>query len=66
MAERFLVLPAHVALGQSHQFYADAVGAAVAQVDKDRVPRLVVRCVADVRPSHAPRAEVIAAEAAHG
>ena len=66
MAEQFIVLPVHMTLGQSHASYDNAVGAAVAQVDKDGVPRLVVRFVADVRPSNAPRAEVIAVEAVNG
>lgn len=61
MAERYLVIPAHVVVACERE-YVDAAEAAVAasvQVEKDRVPRVVVRVMSEVRVAPTPKIDII-------
>lgn len=66
MAETYVIAPAHIATGTTYGNAEDAARAAAALVERDRVPRVVLRVSAEVRPSPRPQVDVAFAEVANG
>lgn len=61
MADRFLVIPAYAASG-AHGEFADPHAAAVeasSMVERDRVPRVVVQLVSEIRASPVPKLDIV-------
>lgn len=60
MADRYVVVPAHVVAGiEQHEQQEAAAVAAANAVAKDKVPRVVVRLHTEIRAAQQPRVDIV-------